>query len=360
MRRAAGLILPFWLTGSAPARAQAGDAASPITIGIAGIPIDHDARIIRLAERLAALGVTAATPLPEHTEWGVMQRRANAAIGFDRLDRFVRAFQARGFTDLVIHLRSQNRWASDLAQYAAWIAAVVERYDGDGEKDMRGLRGAVRYYELGVDTLADRHRETLEAGQAAARQTYPNVVFTPSVPAIPPLGDPGPPPPNADPATARWTWLQAAENLVKRVVIAADRKADLVTAAAVEDVLDPAGGERRPGFHALARLTGALRGARAVRRIPTGDSTLHVYAVDRPGGRCWIAWLDPRRAVLPEESIPTRPLTLPVGALGVVVQPLVTAADQADAGRFAVAAGDSRVTLPVTPTPLLIRAAGLP
>jgi hypothetical protein len=37
---------------------------------------------------------------------------------------------------------------ADLPAYAAWVTALVERYDGDGVDDMPGLRCAVRYWEI--------------------------------------------------------------------------------------------------------------------------------------------------------------------------------------------------------------------
>lgn len=44
---------------------------------------------------------------------------------------------------------------ADLAAYQAWVAGIVERYDGDGVDDMPGLRAPVRYWE--VDNEPDLH-----------------------------------------------------------------------------------------------------------------------------------------------------------------------------------------------------------
>ncbi|MFQ5574592.1 MAG: hypothetical protein ACE5E0_03080, partial [Terriglobia bacterium] len=37
---------------------------------------------------------------------------------------------------------------ADWEAYAAWLAAVVERYDGDGEEDMPGLKIPIKYWEV--------------------------------------------------------------------------------------------------------------------------------------------------------------------------------------------------------------------
>jgi len=36
-----------------------------------------------------------------------------------------------------------------LALYEKWLTAVVERYDGDGKDDMKGLQFPVLHYEIG-------------------------------------------------------------------------------------------------------------------------------------------------------------------------------------------------------------------
>lgn len=79
------------------------------------------------------------------------------------MDAFVREYQDAGFTQLVVGLKSQSRWASvDFntnptpkpefeGSFQAWVSSIVERYDHDGFDDMSGLRFPVRYYEAGVE-----------------------------------------------------------------------------------------------------------------------------------------------------------------------------------------------------------------
>ncbi len=45
---------------------------------------------------------------------------------------------------------------SDEKAYAAWVRAVVERYDGDGKDDMPGLRHKVRYWQVDNEPRAAR------------------------------------------------------------------------------------------------------------------------------------------------------------------------------------------------------------
>jgi|GEM_PF-3473285 len=84
---------------------------------------------------------------------------------WDLLDTRVEEWAGAGF-DMQLILKSYSMWASEpgslpgvcykgsLPQdeyqddYAAWVQALVERYDADGEDDMPGLARAVPYYEI--------------------------------------------------------------------------------------------------------------------------------------------------------------------------------------------------------------------
>ncbi|MBI2845067.1 MAG: hypothetical protein HYX86_00830, partial [Chloroflexi bacterium] len=86
--------------------------SASILIGTEYILIDNPARTMNLAEMLAPIGLAVAKPLPEHIEWGKMQPSPDAPIDFDSLDNFVRQFQAAGFTELILALKSHSPWAS--------------------------------------------------------------------------------------------------------------------------------------------------------------------------------------------------------------------------------------------------------
>lgn len=196
-------IIPTATTQAIPAGATPTTPPSQSTqthnilIGMEYVLIDNDQRIRTLANNLAEIGAPVAKHYPEHIEWGVMQPAPDAPIDFHRLDAFVREFQAVGFTDLVVTLKSHSNWASInhtrlnsvnaapkpeyLDLYANWVSAIVERYDGDGVDDLPGLLYPVRYYEIGTEfssyepgPVAD-YITMLERAYASAHQAYADV-----------------------------------------------------------------------------------------------------------------------------------------------------------------------------------------
>jgi len=116
--------------------------------------------------------------------WGVMQKEANAPIDFSQTDKVVIKAQKRGLNLLITifpfadwdqeeygdrckvsandemlprskgnfktpglpyYRCNPNNWVT----YEKWLTALVERYDGDGKDDMKGLLSPVLYYEIG-------------------------------------------------------------------------------------------------------------------------------------------------------------------------------------------------------------------
>lgn len=172
----------------------------PILIGTEYIVIENAARVRKLAGMLAPIGLAAAKPLPENFQWNNMQPNAGAPLDFSRLDSFVREFQAAGFTELVLALRSSSAWASKSAAglfvtnpvpkpeymdaYEAWVFAVVERYDGDGVDDLPGLLFPVRIYEIGSEFSSyepepvEEYLAVLERAYAAAHRADEDVIVT--------------------------------------------------------------------------------------------------------------------------------------------------------------------------------------
>jgi len=87
------------------------------------------------------------------------------------LDKLVKEYQDQGFRQMVV-LKASSPWASDTVRasrahrgpgkgavsappkpkhkddYHQWVAAIVERYDGDGEHDMPGLRYPILHWEV--------------------------------------------------------------------------------------------------------------------------------------------------------------------------------------------------------------------
>ncbi len=143
------------------------EAGRGTAVGIEYVLLTPRERIAVEAQAFAGTGLTAAKHYAEHVEWGEMQAGPRARIDFSRLDAYVVEFQRAGFGDLVLCLKSRCRWAAREAgllqfpnptpkpefmdAYAAWIEAVVERYDGDGRDDVPGLRWPVRHLEVGSE-----------------------------------------------------------------------------------------------------------------------------------------------------------------------------------------------------------------
>ena len=120
------------------------------------------------------------------------------------LDRAVSVWQKYGF-HITISLRLSKGWfagpikyhpaglklkktdrlpaAQYMDDYRAWIAALVERYDGDGRADMPGLREPILHYQVGNEYAnpafwtgtPDDYRILLEETAQAARRASPEV-----------------------------------------------------------------------------------------------------------------------------------------------------------------------------------------
>ena len=184
---------------TAPTNGQTG---APILIGSEYVVIEIPFRVTALADMLAPIGLTAAKPLPENFTWGKMQPSPEAEIDFTRLDKFVSEFQRIGVSELVLALRSLSNWATKevrvegfffplkggikaeyLDDYENWVGAVVERYDGDGNADMPGLRAPVHYYEIGVEFSSyepepvGEYLAILERAYRAAHAAYADVLI---------------------------------------------------------------------------------------------------------------------------------------------------------------------------------------
>jgi hypothetical protein len=150
-----------------PAQQSGRTAGSGIVVGLEYAVVDNPQIVKAMAREFGEIGMPGMKLLGEAAEWGGMQRSPNLPIDFAKLDLFVREYQNRGFTELTVALKPHNSWgsvnvgrlkstnASPKPQYRShfqrWVAAVVERYDGDGKADMPGLRWPVRYMEIGSE-----------------------------------------------------------------------------------------------------------------------------------------------------------------------------------------------------------------
>lgn len=123
--------------------------------------------------RVRSTGARWVRPHPGPFIWGRMQTSAGAPIRFQEADRMVRSAQGQKLSLLVTlwpyakwdqraykrskGCRIRDEFRHELGEfrcvprsrgkYRRWVQAVVERYDGDGRSDMKGLRTAVKFWE---------------------------------------------------------------------------------------------------------------------------------------------------------------------------------------------------------------------
>ncbi|MGC8668792.1 MAG: hypothetical protein ACP5VE_11830 [Chthonomonadales bacterium] len=154
-----------------------------------------------LARAYAPMGVVWAKSQPAGFGWGEIEPAPPIAgrhrYHWDWPDRLIREYQAAGFRNLQIYLQCRNPWATAkplpaighasqpihpryLGDYAAFIRAIVERYDGDGFGDMPGLRYPVRYWEIEAEwgtfwpASAREYINLLQIARDAVHQADPN------------------------------------------------------------------------------------------------------------------------------------------------------------------------------------------
>jgi hypothetical protein len=146
------------------------------------------------AKQFAQTGAAMAKVYPDSITWGEMQRGPALPIDFTLMDRFVSEYQAAGFKELVLVLKSHSRWASInyllnpvphpqlMDAYANWVRAVVDRYQVTGKNPMPGLKRPVRFFEIGSEFSsfepepAEDYIVMLQRAYKAAHEASPNVV----------------------------------------------------------------------------------------------------------------------------------------------------------------------------------------
>jgi hypothetical protein len=173
-------------------------AGKGLVVGLEYAVLDNAPVVKGMARAFAETGLTGMKHYPEAVAWGAMQKGPDQALDFTKLDLFVREYQNQGFSELTLCLKPHSSWGSqDVSlfsrhpnaspkpehrqRFAAWVSAVVERYDGDGRDDMPGLRSPVRYVEIGSEFSSYQpepvaeYLETLALAYRAAHQAFPDV-----------------------------------------------------------------------------------------------------------------------------------------------------------------------------------------
>ncbi|MBI4673136.1 MAG: hypothetical protein HY741_15895 [Chloroflexi bacterium] len=180
-----------------------------------------------------------------------------------------------------------------------------------------------------------------------------------------------------DPATVRWTQSFAAQDMVTRVVIAAEQNILLVNTAFTEDLfwqkleafqagagtaawgglVDLERGERRAGFYALQQLMQHLRGYDSIQRVHLDEQRIRVYELTRAERKSWIAWYESDKLLLPEDSIPTTAIDFSTDFSAVTIEALITQFGQTAPEKQTLRAAKGKLRLTLTPTPIFIERA---
>ncbi|MBC7287802.1 MAG: hypothetical protein H5T86_07110 [Armatimonadetes bacterium] len=158
---AAGLVVAVPAILGSPSAGVSAPAA-PFAFGV-------EYMVPGLAEIYAATGATWAKAAPAGFDWGTIEPKppenGHHIYDFTVPDALIREYQNAGFRNFHIYLQCRNPWATStplrafghasfppkpeyLDDYAAYVRAMVERYDADGKEDMPGLLYPVRYWEI--------------------------------------------------------------------------------------------------------------------------------------------------------------------------------------------------------------------
>jgi len=176
------------------------------------------------------------------------------------------------------------------------------------------------------------------------------------------------------PAEIAWAQSFAASDVVKKIVVAADRGVWLVNVGPIEDaawwkteafraaagisawggLVDSQSDETRPVFHALQQLLETTRGRDRVLRVDVGRSDLYLYEFDGPHGRAWIGWYAAPGVALPGDPIPTEIATIRSGSQRLRIEPLVTRAGNTRAESHVITTQDGIARIEFTPIPIFV------
>ncbi len=149
---------------------------------------------VGLGAAYADTGVTWTKTRLEAFEWGASEPDPPVdgvhTYDWSCTDAMILDAQAGGLVDVQSYLSPRNPWGSvDVSElletdimpaaehmddYRAWVAALIERYDGDGYEDMPGLLAPVRYWVVGPEWAgfwpSDDHEDYIELAEATAEE----------------------------------------------------------------------------------------------------------------------------------------------------------------------------------------------
>lgn len=151
-----------------------------------------------LGSPYGATGVRAAKTQLEIFSWDNIEQHAPSgdvhSYDWTCTDGVIADFQNAGVTRLQSYLSPSSLWASKnllakdimpkqeyLDDYALWVGAMMERYDGDGQDDMPGLVAPVLSWVVGAEWsgfwggTTEDYLELLDITRTAALATHPDI-----------------------------------------------------------------------------------------------------------------------------------------------------------------------------------------
>lgn len=184
---------------------------------------------------------------------------------------------------------------------------------------------------------------------------------------------------DADPEALAWTRGFVAADHVQRTIIAAEQGIRLINLAFVADIawltlkpmnagagisawggalrINPWTGRvlaRYPAFFAIRQMVGRLAGYRSIERVEAPGDGARVYRIENEGGYFLVAWLDPGRALTPDNGSPELEVDLAVDARLATIEPVITAMGREEPERWTERTSDGLLRVTLTHTPIYI------
>ena len=152
-------------TPTPPTSQPTGSPTNNIPLSNPDFTISVEYAILGVADTYAAAGVRYAKLQDAFAIWGNIQPESGEGYQWGPLDALVLEYQQAGYTGLQMDLAAHSPWAVSappalgnqgntfpkdeyLDDYAAYVTAVVERYDHDGVDDMPGLVYPIHDYGI--------------------------------------------------------------------------------------------------------------------------------------------------------------------------------------------------------------------
>lgn len=178
-----------------------------------------------------------------------------------------------------------------------------------------------------------------------------------------------------DARTVAWMRAFVAADMVKKVVIAAEQRIELINTAFTTDLpildtrLGQAGagnagwggmieigtGTRYPNFYAMQQLIRHIDGYASVVLLDIdGPDGTRVYEFTVGGVSLWVAWYDPPYLVLHGDSPVEATITVPTGSGTVVVEPMIDAIGQTEPVSTSAAAEGEGFLITLDQTPVFM------